>query len=130
QWPLPEGDMEITNPALLTAGHDGLPIGNLNWDPALRAKYRAPHEPALGLKEVYSPEFSLYPNPAQDMLTISSPEGIECIEIYTITGTKQINQTVSGNSTLQVDVSTLPEGVYIMRITSKRGSASKKLIKH
>ncbi|MEN8202335.1 MAG: T9SS type A sorting domain-containing protein, partial [Bacteroidota bacterium] len=130
QWPLPEGDMEITNPALLTAGHDGLPIGNLNWDPALRANYRAPHEPALGVKEVYSPEFTLYPNPAMDMLFISSVEEVQMIEVLNILGKVEITRPVYSHTTFDVDISALPEGLYIMRVSSNHGTRSKLFIKH
>ncbi|OZC01324.1 T9SS type A sorting domain-containing protein [Rubricoccus marinus] len=39
-WPLPE-DFSYTTPALLTAGTDGLPLGDLNWFPAAKATYLA-----------------------------------------------------------------------------------------
>ncbi|MEN8157406.1 MAG: T9SS type A sorting domain-containing protein [Bacteroidota bacterium] len=133
QWPLPEGALEITNAAMLTAGHDGLPIGNLNWDPASRAKYRAPYEPPLGIKEFgedYTPEFKLYPNPVRDMLTIHAPERIESVEVYSITGAKQILQTVSGDSTVQIDLSALSEGIYLVRLSTSRGTATELFMKH
>jgi len=37
-WPLPE-DLAYSDATLLTAGHDGLPVGDLNWFPAQKANY-------------------------------------------------------------------------------------------
>jgi len=39
-WPLPE-DFTYTNAALLTAGTDGLPLGDLNWFPTDKATWEA-----------------------------------------------------------------------------------------
>ncbi len=39
-WPLPE-DFSYTNSALLTAGTDGLPLGDLNWFPQSKDTYLA-----------------------------------------------------------------------------------------
>lgn len=39
-WPLPE-DFSYTNSQLLTAGTDGLPLGDLNWFPNKKAEYLA-----------------------------------------------------------------------------------------
>ena len=40
QWPLPE-DLTYTNDTLLTAGSDGLPVGDLNWYPDKKAEWEA-----------------------------------------------------------------------------------------
>lgn len=40
-WPLPE-DFTYTNAALLTAGTDGLPLGDLNWFPGQRRQHSKP----------------------------------------------------------------------------------------
>jgi hypothetical protein len=37
-WP-PTFDLSLTNDSLLTAGTDGLPLGDLNWYPDKKAKY-------------------------------------------------------------------------------------------
>jgi hypothetical protein len=39
-WPLPE-DFSYSDPELLTAGTDGLPLGDLNWFPDALAQYEA-----------------------------------------------------------------------------------------
>ncbi len=39
-WPLPE-DFSYSDPQLLTAGTDGLPLGDLNWFPVQKANFEA-----------------------------------------------------------------------------------------
>ncbi|MDZ7374598.1 MAG: hypothetical protein ONB23_11600, partial [candidate division KSB1 bacterium] len=65
QWPLPE-DLRYSNTALLTAGTDGLPLGDLNWYPDKKAlwvtKVQESGEPAVGLPKDYSLSQN-FPNP-------------------------------------------------------------------
>ena len=42
-WPLPE-NFSYTEPSLLTAGTDGLPIGDLNWFPTQKATFLSNHD--------------------------------------------------------------------------------------
>ncbi len=130
QWPLPEGKMEITNSQLLTAGHDKLPVGCLNWDPGLRAKYKEPTEIFVaGLNERKGLDFSIYPNPANNILNIASDQQIETIEIVNIVGNKVIalGNTNSGVST--VDISSLLSGVYIVKIFFRGSESARVFVK-
>ncbi|MDZ7723217.1 MAG: T9SS type A sorting domain-containing protein [candidate division KSB1 bacterium] len=43
QWPLPF-DLSYSNPDLMTAASDGLPLGDLNWFPEKKAEYEANRE--------------------------------------------------------------------------------------
>lgn len=58
-WPLPE-NLRYTNSALMTAGSDGLPLGDLNWFPELKPTGVKPNS------KIIPEKFSLsetYPNP-------------------------------------------------------------------
>ncbi|MEN8116709.1 MAG: T9SS type A sorting domain-containing protein [Bacteroidota bacterium] len=132
QWPLPEGNIEITNAALLTAGHDGLPVGNLNWDPALRAQYVEPDVidcTTTGVSYNITPEFKLYPNPAEDVLHISFDKEIQMIEVYNIVGKKITAQMNTNVRTTEINISSFPDGVYLVKIYSQGGSGTKLFIK-
>ncbi len=61
--------------------------------------------------------FVITPNPVQDMLQITSSEPIESVALYTLSG-KKVLQT----NTMQVDVSDLKEGPYIVQATSQTGN--------
>ncbi len=54
-WPLPE-DFSYTDAALLTAGTDGLPLGDLNWFPDAKADFEANKEQYIeDIHEMVSP---------------------------------------------------------------------------
>jgi Flp pilus assembly pilin Flp len=66
--------------------------------------------------------FSIYPNPASEEVTISLDEGLELekVTIYTILG--QVVKTETNNV---ISVSSLPKGNYIFEIITDKGKASK-----
>ena len=75
---------------------------------------------------------SMYPNPAQDRVTISNSSNIqlETAVIYDLNG-KMINQidlsTMQGEQ--MINISDLASGVYVVQLTSDTSSAVKRLIK-
>ena len=69
--------------------------------------------------------FSIYPNPANNYLTITSQiNGIKNIAIYDILG-KQVLNTIASE---RIDISSLANGVYIVKITQNEFSVTKKLV--
>jgi len=82
---------------------------------------------------VWVPDFnfesgiSIYPNPAKDILTISSDEGItiEEVVIYNQIGKKVFEEELVNNT---LDVSTLPRGMYVVELVSRDWKVRKKLI--
>lgn len=85
---------------------------------------------ATSLEEKALPVFALYPNPAQDLVTISAPgTGPE----YTVTLCDQLGKVVLQNdmsTELTLDVKDLSNGLYYVRITQKASgnSAVQKLV--
>jgi PKD repeat protein len=76
--------------------------------------------------------FTVYPNPANDQITIETLTGLNSVYLYSIIGELifsaiNINQTNS----LTVDCNDLPSGVYIIQVKdSQNNSSEKKLIKN
>lgn len=69
----------------------------------------------------------IYPNPASNYLYISFNEQQDLnVEIYNILGQILTCQTLTQNST--IDVSNLPEGTYIIKLSSKDHSSIRKCI--
>jgi len=69
-WPLPE-DLTYSNTALLTAGTDGFPLGDLNWYPEKKAEWLVTN--VNSKTEVLPSDFKLYqnyPNPFNPETTI------------------------------------------------------------
>jgi hypothetical protein len=72
--------------------------------------------------------FTLYPNPAKDVLNIQAKQDltINSIEIY-----NQLGQIVmaSTNTLNTIDVSNLASGTYFVKINTQKGSANSKFVK-
>jgi len=72
--------------------------------------------------------FSLYPNPAQNTITVKATNSIETIEIYSVLGSLVKKQSI-GRRNMQIDISELSNGAYILRVTTAKQSGAYKLIK-
>ena len=79
----------------------------------------------LDVKNVTSEaSFSVYPNPANDIVTITTSDNLQSIELFDVNG-----RTVSfteGSS--QINVSELSSGIYLMKVNTDKGSATKKIV--
>jgi endonuclease I len=79
----------------------------------------------LGTNDVSDLKFLMYPNPASDKLTIAGIEGEGTAEIYSVTGQKVKTFTFTGQTTLNLELSS---GLYMVKIISEYKSATRKLI--
>ena len=69
---------------------------------------------------------SLYPNPAKEVLNISSSNSITNIEVYDLLGKK----VSSNNNAINVNVAALGKGVYIVKVVQENGRViAKRFIK-
>lgn len=85
----------------------------------------------LGINEIPSDEIEIYPNPASSVISIS----VNSINISEIIVTDQTGRIVKScvvnpsNPRLVMDISTLPEGFYVIKFTDDMGrTGAKKLI--
>ncbi|MEZ4874318.1 MAG: T9SS type A sorting domain-containing protein [Flavobacteriaceae bacterium] len=80
----------------------------------------------LGVNNVNEKQFSIYPNPANGYVNITSPlAGDKTVVIYDVLGKQLINAVVKGE---RLNIAQLPSGVYIMQITQGATSETKKLV--
>lgn len=87
---------------------------------------------ALGINDVLASKFSTFPNPVSDVLTLSSGEGVQIsgIQITDLNG--RVIKTLKYSdaiSEMQVNVSDLSAGMYLLNISSNQGTATKKIVK-
>lgn len=82
----------------------------------------------LGLENNIQPsKLAIYPNPVSDQLFISSEDQkVENVMIYSLSGA--VVKNVS-NEVESVDVSDLASGNYVVKVTTDKGTATKKIIK-
>jgi hypothetical protein len=78
----------------------------------------------VGLEE-NSITYSIYPNPASDILTIESNQEIENITIISLDGKVVLNDSANGMTT-QVTVSNLIQGSYVVEMTTASGTIVRK----
>lgn len=85
----------------------------------------------LNVDEFLSSKFNLFPNPANDIVTITSNEniGIEQIEIYDVSGKNVKFQKYNNENEIQLNISDLASGTYMFHIKTNQGKAIKKMVK-
>ena len=72
---------------------------------------------------------TLYPNPAAKVVTLSTghhPVVIKSVSVYNIIG-QQVYQAPVSNNQHQIDIASLPAGIYTMMIATEKGNVAKKL---
>jgi hypothetical protein len=85
----------------------------------------------LGTNSFSSNSFTVYPNPARDLISIEGSNGanITSYKVADLNG-RVVKSKESINATAaQINISDLQSGVYMMTINSDNGSAVKKIIK-
>jgi hypothetical protein len=82
--------------------------------------------------DLTSTNFSVSPNPTTDFITVSNLENIlvNAISITDLNGRVVKQNSYSNVTNVQVNVSDLASGVYLMSITSEKGTTTKKIIKN
>lgn len=74
-------------------------------------------------------DLKIYPNPTSHLWNISTNnERITLLEVYDITG-KRVFSKRPQSETTHIDASDFNSGIYIVKLSTKRGFVSKKLIK-
>src|SRR5574344_752147 len=70
----------------------------------------------------------IYPNPAQSEITVTCSFAMESIELYNPEGQRVLSRQANKAHTLAIDVSTLSKGIYLCKIKTAKGCATKKVI--
>lgn len=78
------------------------------------------------VNDVFSSKLSIYPNPVNDFVQISTNEKITSAEIYNLLGKKVLFSTKLNNN--KIDVSNLAKGVYLLKIMNHNLVATRKII--
>lgn len=94
---------------------------------------RAQSDLNLSVKEnLVASQFSVYPNPANNVVNITNGENmmVNKVVVTDLNGRTVKNVSFDNVSNVQVNVSDLASGMYIMNITSDKGTATKKFVKN
>lgn len=86
-----------------------------------------------GIEDISENQFTIYPNPTKENLNIETPFHIESVEITDLSGRifvfSTINERVSTEQSRGLNISSLPAGIYLVKIKTEEGIIVKKLVK-
>jgi hypothetical protein len=86
------------------------------------------YDASLGTNSFDNSNFTFYPNPVKDVLNLSYSKNIDTVQIMNILGqevsAKSINATQAA-----IDMSNLPSGTYLVRLTSENQVKTIKVVK-
>ncbi|MDD2191911.1 MAG: T9SS type A sorting domain-containing protein [Bacteroidales bacterium] len=87
--------------------------------------------PLVGLNDIIKQDNSitLYPNPANNQVNISSENIINSIEIFNSLGQSVYKTNVKSREKI-IDINSLSKGVYVIGVNTENGYIKKKLIKN
>ena len=127
QGELVDESLSIPIPSNLSAGDHVLHIrvksSNGNWSLYARPQFTS----TLTNDDVVLESFKMYPNPVKDVLHFSIQNNtIEQVKLVDINGRVLMEAT---DTIEQLNVSKLPNGLYLLQIKTPLGSISKKIIK-
>ncbi|MGC4040152.1 MAG: T9SS type A sorting domain-containing protein [Flavobacterium sp.] len=71
---------------------------------------------------------SIYPNPANALITINCNSVIKTIELYDIQG-RLLETDLDNANTVVIDISTKQNGIYFLKIKTEKGSKVEKVVK-
>ena len=83
---------------------------------------------AVGINEASISDFSIYPNPAENVVFIKSQNNTaKKLEIYNLLGANVFSNTVIGTLN-KVDLSSIEKGVYLIKVTDGNTVNTKRLV--
>ncbi|MGJ8762290.1 MAG: T9SS type A sorting domain-containing protein, partial [Polaribacter sp.] len=82
--------------------------------------------PTAKVNSLQLEDVKVYPNPVENQLFFSAKETLNKVEIFNLLGKKVLSTT----NTKSIDVSSLSKSVYLVKISSNKGTATKKLVKN
>jgi hypothetical protein len=85
----------------------------------------------VGINEVLSNKFNLFPNPATNVVNITNSENmlVNQVVIYDIAGKQLSDQNFNEQAEIQLNVESLASGTYMLHLQTNEGTAVKKLVK-
>src|SRR5690606_30716207 len=75
-----------------------------------------------------APQFHIYPNPSNGLINVSTTNIIDSITITDLNG-RTVKQVTVGVNDVQINISDLAQGVYILNASSNGKSFTQKIVK-
>ena len=85
-------------------------------------------EGTAGTEDFNTANFSVYPNPANDVINVSYADAIDGVTITDLNG-RVVKQVVLGVNEAQINIADLSQGVYILNASSNGKTVTEKIVK-
>jgi len=82
---------------------------------------------STGVSSVKTPEIHIFPNPASDILQLSSVENVTSYQVFNLLGQPLIIQSNPQSSS--IDISSLNSGIYLIKVGLKEGEKCFRFVK-
>lgn len=105
----------VANPSYAETNVD-ITLPNLNALPAANTMYRFALN-SLAIADQEKVQFSMFPNPTTDVLNLTFETEVDKpYSVYDVLGREVLKGSIENNSETQINVSSLQQGTYILRI--------------
>ncbi len=84
---------------------------------------------ALGVEEFSQMDVSIYPNPTNALITLTSSKAIEKVEVYSLVG-ELVLSTETNNFVVELDITSLEAGLYTVNVHGANGIQTARIVKN
>lgn len=88
------------------------------------------YTPTLATQNFKKGNLIIYPNPTQDLITVTSDALVEKVQVYNLLGQELLQQSNINKKESKYDLSSFPIGKYLLKITSENGIETKGVLKN
>ena len=81
-----------------------------------------------GVQETILPQVAVYPNPARESVTILADDELQHVAVVNLIGQTLSQKEAFGDHQLILDTDTYPSGIYVLKISTKKGTATRRLV--
>lgn len=128
QWYFNGNPIVGANESSLSIGDTGNYTVDITYDNGCVVSSETYYLPPLDLlQNLLMSQIKIYPNPADDIVNISSPEQIEIIalRLYSIEGNEIYQlQNISKSKNFSIDISSYPAGLYSLMLNTSVGTVN------
>ena len=71
---------------------------------------------------------ALYPNPAKESVTILANDELQHVTVINLIGQSLAHNVVRENNKYVLDINQFPSGIYLLKISTKRGTTTQRLV--
>jgi len=118
--------------AWITANCNGMAPDNTPQTEALRVMYSMnaaqTNQSATGINNLPTTTIKVSPNPTNAWLNINSPTPITQYTLYDLTGRKALTDNNLNTQQTRIDLSTLPNGLYVLQLTDANQQTSQQKV--